>query len=370
MYRAWLRGETSGFGYVARYGFGHEWWNFYEGFSDEYYYGYAPPIHARRPRRFHNGGAIFFISKNIFNGRWFLVGVYGYAEVLGKPVDVGVLWDYVPDRYKSEILESTRKKLVGEDLDPLETPTYFVLRARKDYSTPMPSPMPISLPDDIGVEFLGTAAYKYLELDRALALLDKAIEYVESYLEAPGRLKESLWVDPVEALKRLRGLREHLVRLTRTPITPLQQPKPPYKPKHGLERILRERYQSYASKGLPESLIEEALAQNLGVIEEGLRLAGRQVSMPVAGRIDILAHDKQGTPVVIEVKSGVADDATLTQLQAYMYEIMKKEGKKPRGIIVAEEFTRKLKIAVKLHDNIKLVKIAARITIEKLEEIQ
>ncbi len=66
------------------------------------------------------------------------------------------------------------------------------------------------------------------------------------------------------------------------------------------------------------------------------------------GRIDILAYDKHGTPVVIEVKSGIADDSTLAQLLAYMSKIEGKEGKTPRGVIVAEGFTRKPQHAVKL----------------------
>ena len=368
MYKVWVSGEMSGYEYVARYGFGHEWWNFYEGFSDEYYYGYAPPIHARRPRRFRNGGAIFFISKHPRAG-WFLVGVYGDAEILEKPVDVGVLWDHIPSQYKGEILESTRKKLTGEDLAPLELPTYFILRARKDCSTTMPVPVPISLPEDIGVEFLGMAAYKYLELDRALALLDKAIEYVASLADIMGEERRSLREDPVKAVRRLRKLREHLVNLARTSKVLSQRPKPTIRPPHYRREFLQEDRFYGASMGLPERLIEEALVQNLEVIEEGLKFVERQVNVSGVGRIDILAYDKHEVPVVIEIKSGIADDSTLTQLLAYMSEIGKREGKNPRGIIVAEGFTRKLVHAVKLLSNIKLVRIAAKITIEKLEDI-
>ncbi|RLG75568.1 MAG: DUF91 domain-containing protein, partial [Thermoprotei archaeon] len=75
------------------------------------------------------------------------------------------------------------------------------------------------------------------------------------------------------------------------------------------------------------------------------------------------------SPVVIEVKSGIADDSTLAQLLAYMSKIKEKEGRTPRGVIVAERFTKKLRHAVKLLSNVKLVRIAVRITIEKLEEI-
>ena len=369
MYRVWLYGQKSGFGYVARYGFGHEWWNFYEDFSNEYYYGYAPPIHAIKPRKFRNGGAIFFISKHPRGSGWHLVGVYGHAEVLEKPIDVGVLWDYVPEQYRSEIVESTRKKLMGEDLDPFESPTYFILRAKKDYSTPMPRPMPINLPEDVGVRFLGTAACKYLELNRALALLDKAVEYASSFIGMGEMNKKGLWADPAEVVRRLRRLRKHLVELMESPIRLPQQSGLTSRTLHPQEELKQERYLHYTPTEVPERLIEESLAQNLEVIEEGLRLVGRQVYLPDTGRVDILAYDKHGSPVVIEVKSGVADDSTLAQLLAYMSKIKEKEGKTPRGVIVAEGFTKKLRHAVELLNNVKLVRIAVRITIEKLEEI-
>ena len=63
---------------------------------------------------------------------------------------------------------------------------------------------------------------------------------------------------------------------------------------------------------MPESLVEEVLAWNLGVIEEDLRITGRQVSLPGMVRMDILAYDRHGISVVIEVKSGIADDVTFT----------------------------------------------------------
>ena len=102
------------------------------------------------------------------------------------------------------------------------------------------------------------------------------------------------------------------------------------------------------------------------VIEDGLRLIGRQMPVPGIGRADIVALDQQNNLVVIEVKSGTADDSTLTQLLSYMHGLKCKENREIRGIIVAEEFTRKLKQAATGLPNIKLVKI----TIEKTENTQ
>ena len=178
-YKEWLYGKRPGFGYVKDYGFGHEWWNFYEGFSDGYYYGYAPPIHFRRPKRFINGGVIFYITNPPLSTQWYLVGVYGQAVILEKPEFNVVLWDLVPDDFKNEILDVTAKQLKGLEYEPLPSPTYFIIKARKEYSTPMPRPMPISLQKDIGVKMLGSAMYMYLSYKDALNLLDKAIDFIE-----------------------------------------------------------------------------------------------------------------------------------------------------------------------------------------------
>ena len=121
--------------------------------------------------------------------------------------------------------------------------------------------------------------------------------------------------------------------------------------------------------GILETMLEEALCRNLEVVEEGLRLAGRQVFLPEIGRIDVLAYDGEGNPVVVEVKSGMADDSTLTQLLSYMSGVAAKENKNVRGIIVAEKFARKLAQAVKQTPNIKLVEIEADIEIKRVRTI-
>ena len=122
------------------------------------------------------------------------------------------------------------------------------------------------------------------------------------------------------------------------------------------------------TQSIPKKQLEDAIADNLDIIEEGLRLIGRKVHFPGVGYVDILAYDKNNTPVAIEVKNGVADDSMLTHVLAYMSALRRREGRSPRGIIVAEEFTEKLQQAAELLDNLKLVRVTARITIEKLEE--
>ncbi len=346
-YREWLRGGLRGFKYVEEHGFGHEWWNFYEGFSKEYYYGYAPPLHFRKPKKLMKGGVIFFISRHPWMTSWFLAGIYGGVSVLEESPDIGPLLNLVPDEYRNEVAEDTKRELLKIGSDPDHT--FYLLRAEKKFSTPMPKPMLLNLEDAIGVKRLGQALYKYLKKDMLLALLDKTIKSIEDLPEEEISTT-SYWVRPKEALSRLKSLREHLAAPDKT-----YKASPTLLGQESAEKF----------HNVPESLIEDALFSNPEVLEGGLVAEARQVIIPDAGRVDLLMRDKNGTPIIIEIKSGLADDSALTQLLNYMSQV-----KGSRGIIVAEEFTRRLRQAVRILDNVKLVKVAVKLDIEKVEEIK
>ncbi len=354
-----------GYDYVEKYCFGHEWWNFYEGFSDRYYYGYAAPIHAWRPRRFANGGVVFFISRNIYDRLWYLVGIYGKTSIMDKPYTDLSLWDTVPMEYRNEISERTRKQL--------ETEMLLYLRAEKEYSTQMPRPMPLDMERDIGVRTLGQACFKYLNINKAIDLLDKAVAFVEQLSHRI--LLGSLWTEPNKALNRLENLRSYLIKYKQRPV---DIPLLSLRQRHitvnkEREKDTRELIPVHTT-GLsgetivPERLVEEVLARDLSVIEDGLELIDRQTHLPGVGRADIIARDKKGRLVVVEVKSGIADDTTLTQILAYMSALEQREDSEVRGIIVANGFSKKLVHAAKLISNIKLVEIRADITIVKTRE--
>lgn len=93
---------------------------------------------------------------------------------------------------------------------------------------------------------------------------------------------------------------------------------------------------------LYEREVQNYLAKNLQLLnEEGLKLI--QTEYPVEfgndkGRIDILAEDKTGKLVVIEVKRGRAGREAVGQIQSYMGAILRNsEGRGIRGILVAAE---------------------------------
>jgi len=98
-----------------------------------------------------------------------------------------------------------------------------------------------------------------------------------------------------------------------------------------------------------EDEIKKYLNRHISDLEEGLKIKKTEYEVSV-GNIDILAEDKKGLPVVIELKVQAGDSAVgqiLGYVQAYEEEC--KIGN-ARGIIVAQEFTERCKKAAKRAD--------------------
>jgi endonuclease len=114
--------------------------------------------------------------------------------------------------------------------------------------------------------------------------------------------------------------------------------------------------------------LEESLVQNLAMLERGLTLyrdgdiSGRQLDTGAVGIIDLVAVDATGKFVVIELKAGRASDSACGQILGYMSWLRKElaGGKPVRGIIVASEFTDRLRYAVDAVGSILLVKYGVR----------
>ena len=110
--------------------------------------------------------------------------------------------------------------------------------------------------------------------------------------------------------------------------------------------------------------LEDYLARNLGVLEEGLRLIGRQKVLSI-GRVDLLAEDPHGDLVIIELKSGEANEGSLTQLLAYISCLLEKEeNRKVRGILVAADFNDKVVYAARYIPYIKLKRYKVKFELE------
>jgi len=102
--------------------------------------------------------------------------------------------------------------------------------------------------------------------------------------------------------------------------------------------------------------LEDYLSMNLDVIEEGLKLVERQKELPGVGKLDILARDRDGNYVVIELKAGQADEKAVGQLQAYIEYLREQGYENIRGILIAASYTQKAVYAAKAVKHIKLAK--------------
>lgn len=83
-----------------------------------------------------------------------------------------------------------------------------------------------------------------------------------------------------------------------------------------------------------EKELNDQLMGDLEVLEKGLRPL-KQEDVLRKGFVDILAEDKDGNLVIIELKRKQADYNAVMQLQRYVNELRKIKNKKVRGIIVA-----------------------------------
>ncbi len=84
-----------------------------------------------------------------------------------------------------------------------------------------------------------------------------------------------------------------------------------------------------------ETDIVEKIMEKPNVIEEGLRITKREKKTK-SGMIDLFGYDKNGVPVIIEVKRSLATIPAVHQLRMYVNDIKRKNKKaKIRGILCA-----------------------------------
>lgn len=118
--------------------------------------------------------------------------------------------------------------------------------------------------------------------------------------------------------------------------------------------------------------LQEHLSRDISQLKPGLELfteeglSGREVSTE-AGKIDVLAKDPENRVVVIELKASKASLTTLGQILSYMASIKKDlDVENVCGIIVAEEFDHRLKLAVTQVGDVELMKYKVKFDFEKV----
>jgi RecB family endonuclease NucS len=95
--------------------------------------------------------------------------------------------------------------------------------------------------------------------------------------------------------------------------------------------------------------MQVALRENIGQLDPSLRIVDGGTERHVAtGRIDILAEDREGSLVVIELKADEARDSALTQVLGYIGALKEEEGRDDvRGILVARGFSSRVLYAAR-----------------------
>jgi Endonuclease NucS len=97
-----------------------------------------------------------------------------------------------------------------------------------------------------------------------------------------------------------------------------------------------------------EREMHSAVRNQLAALEPGLREADGGVEITVStGRIDILAEDREGRLVVIELKVGTCPPGALEQAQGYAASIEAKEGRSVRAIVIAQSFPERVRSAAR-----------------------
>ena len=106
-------------------------------------------------------------------------------------------------------------------------------------------------------------------------------------------------------------------------------------------QISPERVDEYRRVQILERVLEDILEHNLEQLERGLTLVRRQFPTAV-GPIDLLAQDRDGAYVVIELKRGRTSDRVIGQVARYLGWVTERmaEGdkKRARAIVVGREY--------------------------------
>jgi hypothetical protein len=134
-----------------------------------------------------------------------------------------------------------------------------------------------------------------------------------------------------------------------------------------------------SSEFLLERDLQRYLAENLECIEPGLRLyeadgmRGLEFEAGNGRRIDILAIDRSGAFVVLELKVSKGYDRVVGQLLRYVNWIrqnLAEPGQKVRGMIVCRTMTEDLKLACAGISDLELFEYALSVTVSKVPSLK
>ena len=327
MFDKWLAKDPEvlgiGYEYFRDYGFGSEWWNFYEGFRDDQYVGYAPPAHRVRPT-IKRPKAIVFVARSPRDGKWYVVGFYGNPQILDEAVELN-LWRTLSPEDEETVKKS--EKTVRE-LQGVSEIGYITAPKELSFSL---SPSEYLVIDDpfieLGTSLKGRGDFRYINCEYVASLLAKARERVRN-----PELKDKI----ARIMDRL------------FPGVSIQVP---------IQRVEEKELALQPPEKLLRRLVEDALDKLGELIGVGnLELIGTEYTIKDVGRADIVARDENDqVRVVIEVKAGEVND--ITQILAYMRGLEAIEpGKKVIGVLLGSSFDKKVMIIARNIPELKLIK--------------
>lgn len=110
--------------------------------------------------------------------------------------------------------------------------------------------------------------------------------------------------------------------------------------------------------------IQRYIKNNFSELKGGLKLIEDEYPTSV-GNADFVAKDGEKI-AVIEVKMGTAQDDAIGQLLGYMNAIREKKEQNVYGILVAEDFSPRVRMAAK-SDDVKLIKFKGKLEFDNIE---
>ncbi|TWO71441.1 DUF1016 family protein [Caenimonas sedimenti] len=132
-----------------------------------------------------------------------------------------------------------------------------------------------------------------------------------------------------------------------------------------------------SSQFLWEKDLQQYLSRNLEILEPGLRLYEEDnlkgIEFDAGGRfIDLLAVDKTGALVVIELKVSKGYDRVVGQLLRYVNYVRRElaaPGQRVRGIIICRNMTEDLRLACASIPDVELYEYQLSVTVQRVEAL-